>query len=61
MHPGGDSGEAAAFTRATFVVDDGMRGMRKVADNPLPAALAARAPRSDEQIIADTIEAETGH
>ncbi len=55
------SGQAAAFTRATFVVDNGVRGMRKVADNPLPAALAARAPRNDEQIVADTIEAETGH
>ena len=55
------SGQAEAFTRATFVVDDGVRGMRKVADNPLPTTLARRAPRSEEQIIADTIEAETGH
>ncbi|WP_248582453.1 alkaline phosphatase D family protein [Nocardioides sp. InS609-2] len=55
------SGEAAAFTRATFVIDSGVRGMRKVADNPLPTTLTRRAPRSDEQIIADTIEAETGH
>jgi alkaline phosphatase D len=53
-----------AFTRATFVVDDGVRGMRQVADNPLPVARAnrsLRAPRSDAAIIADTIEAETGH
>jgi alkaline phosphatase D len=53
-----------AFTRATFVVDDGVRGMRQVADNPLPVARAnrsLRAPHSDAAIIADTIEAETGH
>lgn len=53
-----------AFTRASFVVDDGVRGMRQVADNPLPTARAdrsLRAPRSDAAIIADTIEAETGH
>jgi alkaline phosphatase D len=53
-----------AFTRASFVVDDGVRGMRQVADNPLPTARAdrsLRAPRSDAAIIADTLEAETGH
>ena len=57
--PGGEG-----FTRAQFVVDDGVRGLRQSADNPLPTARAdrsLRAPRSDAAIIADTIEAETGH
>ncbi len=53
-----------AFTRASFVVDDGVRGMRQVADNPLPLARADRSlrtPTSDAQIVADTIKAETRH
>jgi alkaline phosphatase D len=47
---------AAAFTRATFVVDDGVRGLRQTYDNPgrLRSALA---PRSDAQKIRDTLEA----
>ncbi|PUA80872.1 alkaline phosphatase D family protein [Nocardioides currus] len=50
-----------AFTRASFVVDDGVRGMRQVADNPAPPTLSLQAPRSAAQIIEDTIAAETGH
>ncbi len=34
---------AAAFTRATFVVDDGVRGMRQTFDNPLPSRAHAGA------------------
>ncbi|MCW2760291.1 MAG: alkaline phosphatase, partial [Marmoricola sp.] len=49
---------AAAFTRATFVVDDGVRGMRQTFDNPSKLR-SALAPRSDEQKIRDTLEAES--
>jgi alkaline phosphatase D len=49
---------AAAFTRARFVVDDGVRGMRQVTENPPPAA-AAVAPRSNARKIRDTVEAES--
>ena len=49
---------AAAFTRATFVVDDGVRGMRQTFDNPLPTR-SSRAPVSDAQKIRDTIESES--
>jgi alkaline phosphatase D len=62
---------APAFTRASFVVEDGVRGMRQTADNPLPQArlsttslsrrTAAPAPEEDVVIIRDTIAAETGH
>ncbi|RLV51115.1 alkaline phosphatase [Nocardioides mangrovicus] len=47
-----------AFTRASFVVDDGVRGMRQTASNPLLQA-ATLAPRTDAQKIRDTIAAET--
>jgi alkaline phosphatase D len=50
---------AEAFTRAEFVIDDGVRGLRQTADNPLPSLAARRAAPSDEQIIADTIREET--
>lgn len=53
--------DAPVFTRASFVVEDGVRGMHQTADNPLPALGRSgfgRAVPSDEQIIADTIEAE---
>jgi alkaline phosphatase D len=46
------------FTRATFVVEDGVRGMTQTADNPLPAF--RRPAPSDEQIIEDTLREETG-
>lgn len=49
--------DAAAFTRARFVVVDGERGMHQTADNPLPSL--RRAVPSDDQIVADTIEAES--
>ena len=56
---------ADAFTRAEFVLDDGVRGLRQTVDNPLPPATARRsgptaspAP-TDEQIVADTIREET--
>lgn len=61
---------APAFTRASFVVEDGVRGMRQTADNPLPEArlsttslsrrTAAPAP-DDLTIVRDTVAAETGH
>ena len=50
---------AAAFTRASFVVDDGVRGAQQTADNPTPVPLAKLAGRSDAQKIRDTIAAET--
>lgn len=48
-----------AFTRARFVVEDGVRGMRQTLDAPAPAARAALAPRSDAQKIRDTVESES--
>jgi alkaline phosphatase D len=52
---------AEVFTRATFVVEDGVRGLQQTADNPLPARSDARqALPSDAQIIEDTIREETG-
>jgi len=50
--------DAPIFTRASYVVEDGVRGMHQVADHPLPSF--ARSGRSDEQVIADTIREETG-
>ena len=47
--------DAAAFTRATYVVEDGVPGLQEVAANP---RRTRNAVPSDEQIIADTIEAE---
>jgi len=49
--------DAEAFTRASFVVADGERGMHQTSDNPL-SALRRQAP-SDQQIIEDTIREET--
>lgn len=51
---------APAFTRATYRLTDGQRGLEQVASNPLPTATTLQAPRSDAQKIADTIAAETG-
>jgi alkaline phosphatase D len=48
--------DAAAFTRATYVVEDGAPGLQEVAASPRRTRNAAP---SDEQIIADTIEAES--
>ncbi len=50
---------AAVFTRRSYVLQDGVRGLVQTADHPLPVS-ALRNPRpSDEQIVADTIEQET--
>ena len=51
--PGSD-----VFTRARFVVEDGVRGMQQTVDDPLVAARFA--PPSDRQIIEDTLREETG-
>ena len=48
--------DAAAFTRATYVVEDGVPGLQEVAARP---RRTRNAVPSDEQIIADTIEAES--
>ncbi|MFY0406797.1 alkaline phosphatase D family protein [Solicola sp. PLA-1-18] len=53
---------AEAFTRATFVVEDGVKGLQQTADNPLPVAsgrLRAQDTRSDEEITRETIAWET--
>ncbi|MBW8732433.1 MAG: alkaline phosphatase D family protein [Terrabacter sp.] len=50
---------AEAFTRAEFVIDDGVRGLRQTADHPLPTTTLRRSTPSDEQIVADTIREET--
>ena len=50
--------EAPVFTRARFVVEDGVRGMRQTADDPLLSA--RRMAPSDRQIIEDTLREETG-
>jgi alkaline phosphatase D len=49
---------APAFSRAKFVVDDGVRGMRQTYDNPSRVG-ASLAPRSDAQKIRDTLESES--
>lgn len=53
---------AEAFTRATFVIDDGERGLRQVQGSPLPPATQrSLAPGgvSDAEKVADTIREET--
>lgn len=47
---------AEAFTRATFVLEDGVRGLQQVQAAPQPQL---RSARTDEQKIADTIASET--
>jgi len=49
---------AAAYTRARFVVDDGIRGMRQTYDNP-STAYSAPAPTTERKMIRDTVAAET--
>jgi alkaline phosphatase D len=51
--------DAEAFTRATFVVEDGVRRMVQTVDAPSVSALR-RTPRTDAEIIEDTIRTETG-
>ncbi len=51
-----------AFTRATFVVEDGVPGLQQASSREVPSEVAARvapapAPRT---VVADTIEQETG-
>lgn len=48
--------DAEAFTRATFVLEDGVRGLQQVQAAPVPQL---RSSRTDEQKIADTIASET--
>ena len=51
---------AEAFTRAEFVIEDGVRGLQQTADSPLGSFARSRvAAPSDEQIVADTIREET--
>jgi alkaline phosphatase D len=53
--------DAEVFTRASFVLEDGVRGLQQVADSPLPARSRARQALPDAaQIIEDTIREETG-
>ncbi len=51
------------FTRARFVVEDGVRGMRQTLDNPLPTKgsemRSMAPPRTDAEKIADTLESES--
>ncbi|MFC4783656.1 alkaline phosphatase D family protein [Nocardioides sp. MAHUQ-72] len=53
--------DAPVFTRASFVVEDRVRGLQQTADNPMPLrSSAVRGLPSDQQVIADTIREETG-
>jgi len=53
--------DSEVFTRTSFVIADGVRGLQQVADNPLPADSGARRRLPDDaQIIEDTIREETG-
>ncbi len=49
---------AAAFTRARFVIDDGVRGVRQTYDSPAQLR-SAMAPASNAQKIRDTLETES--
>ncbi|MBR7744314.1 alkaline phosphatase D family protein [Phycicoccus sp. BSK3Z-2] len=49
---------AEVFTRATFVLDDGQRGLRQVEDAPLPSTQRGATPRTDAEKIADTLRSE---
>ncbi|MFC7485328.1 alkaline phosphatase D family protein [Knoellia sp. CPCC 206453] len=48
--------DAEAFTRATFVIEDGVAGLQQEQAAPVPQL---RSSRTDEQKIADTIASET--
>jgi alkaline phosphatase D len=50
---------SAVYTRRSYVLQDGVRGLVQTYDTPLPAQSLANARPSDEQIIADTIEQES--
>lgn len=57
--------DAPVFTRRSYVIEDGVRGLQQVADTPLasavPGAAARRASPGDAQIVEDTIREETGY
>ena len=50
---------SSVFTRRSYVLQDGVRGLVQTADQPLPAASLVNPRPSDAQIIADTIAQET--
>jgi alkaline phosphatase D len=50
---------AEAFTRATFVLEDGVRGLQEVQAAPVPQLRSTRTARTDEQKISDTTASET--
>ena len=53
--------DAEVFTRRSYELRDGERGLRQVADAPLPASsFSVRRLPDEEQIIRDTIREETG-
>ena len=50
---------SSVFTRRSYVLQDGVRGLIQTADQPLPASSLVNPRPSDAQIIADTIAQET--
>ena len=50
---------SSVFTRRSYVLQDGVRGLVQTADQPLPAKSVVNPRPSDAQIIADTIAQET--
>jgi alkaline phosphatase D len=53
--------DAPVFTRRSYVLEDGVRGLQLAADNPMPpSSRARRALPGPRQIIEDTIREETG-
>ena len=50
---------SSVFTRRSYVLQDGVRGLVQTADQPLPATSLVNPRPSDAQIIADTIAQET--
>ena len=51
--------DAAVFTRRSYVIEDGVRGLQQTADYPLPPSSAARRRLPGaEEIIADTLREE---
>jgi alkaline phosphatase D len=48
--------DAEAFTRASFVIEDGVRGLNQTADSPIQSV--RRSAPSDDQIIEDTLRNE---
>ena len=52
---------ADVFTRRSYVIEDGVRGLQLAGDNPMPpGSRARRALPGPQQIIEDTIREETG-